>query len=70
MLKNISNLGKTLNKADQKLITGGRRPDQCFNHNDCGPSECCQSPTTQNWGYCGPRENGTGACNGEIPHDL
>ncbi len=26
MLKNISNLGKTLNKAEQKTISGGKRP--------------------------------------------
>ncbi len=39
MLKNISNLGKTLNKADQKTINGGKLPaPQCDTDEDCGSS--------------------------------
>lgn len=40
MLKNISNLGKTLNKAEQKTINGGKLPaphdPQCSTKEDCG----------------------------------
>ena len=37
MLKNISNLGTTLNKKEQKSINGGAGWQQC------GPSTCCRT---------------------------
>ena len=67
MLKNISNLGKTLNKAQQRSINGGRK--FCTNHNQCPPTQCCQSAPTSSSGFCGATQNGEGLCNGQIPHD-
>lgn len=41
MKKSILNIGKTLNKAEQKEISGGR-PTFCENHQDCpGGFGCC-----------------------------
>lgn len=60
MLKNISNLGKTLNKADQKLITGGQLPggigEDCLP--TCGFQQClnnhgrCVHATFDEWQIC------------------
>ncbi len=69
MLKNISNLGKTLNKVEQQAINGGIKDRFCTNHQQCPPNQCCQSDPLQTSGFCGPRQIGTGACNGQIPHD-
>lgn len=49
IMKNLLNLGKVLNKAEQKEVFGGRRPvgisdGQCINGGSCNPygdsSEC------------------------------
>lgn len=34
-MKNLKNLGKTLNKNEQQLINGGFNPDACSNDRDC-----------------------------------
>ena len=39
MKKQILNLGKALNKAEQKTINGGKK--QCETHNQCGSGYCC-----------------------------
>ncbi|WP_219011378.1 hypothetical protein [Aquimarina litoralis] len=43
MLKNISSLGKKLNKNEQKSIAGGlkREPDICGINFMCGPGYRC-----------------------------
>lgn len=60
MLKNISNLGKTLNKAEQQTINGGKRI--CSSHNDCGPGFCC----SYHCATCVSVNNGEGLCNGNL----
>lgn len=34
-MKNLSNLGKTLNKAEQKEINGGMKNIRCQTNDDC-----------------------------------
>ena len=46
MLKNISNLGKALSKAEQHTINGGRR--NCTTSGECGAGNCCSN------GICWP----------------
>ncbi|WP_299889781.1 hypothetical protein [uncultured Lacinutrix sp.] len=40
MKKSILNLGKVLNKAEQKLINGGQVPNYCFNNTAGYEAEC------------------------------
>ncbi|TYQ00343.1 hypothetical protein C7447_101955 [Tenacibaculum adriaticum] len=40
MKKQILNLGKALNKAEQKKINGGR-PIKCYSNPNCPPYGCC-----------------------------
>ena len=44
MKNSILNLGKALNKAEQKIINGGtsncRHMEKCFYTSDCGPKDC------------------------------
>ncbi|AXT18911.1 hypothetical protein D7030_00695 [Flavobacteriaceae bacterium AU392] len=35
IMKNLKNLGKALNKIEQKAINGGSNPDACRNDRDC-----------------------------------
>ncbi len=52
MLKNISNLGKTLNRAEKRSISGGKI--YCVigsSHCICPPNYTCQS-TNGTSGYC------------------
>ncbi|WP_299767089.1 hypothetical protein [uncultured Dokdonia sp.] len=55
MLKNISNLGKTLNKAEQKETLGGRLPVGEENwpgtNGGCNPQAQCLN----HWGRCTSR---------------
>ncbi|CAL2103747.1 hypothetical protein [Tenacibaculum sp. 190130A14a] len=39
MKKSILNLGKSLNKNEQKQIAGGKR--RCETVSDCPPNNCC-----------------------------
>jgi hypothetical protein len=50
MKKSILNIGKALNKAEQKEINGGATGRACSNncHNGCLPNETCVQV------YCGP----------------
>ncbi|REH52621.1 hypothetical protein C7448_103357 [Tenacibaculum gallaicum] len=43
MLKNISNLGTTLNKSEQKIILGGNPPDQDVDLGDPTIEPCIES---------------------------
>jgi hypothetical protein len=49
MKKSILNLGKALNKAEQKLINGGYKAgmckDTCQSNADCGPMRECFTGT-------------------------
>ena len=40
MKKSILNLGKVLNKTDQKQINGGK-PINCYSNPICPPYGCC-----------------------------
>ena len=40
MKKQILNLGKALNKAEQKQINGGYMPE-CYTNEDCNQGEVC-----------------------------
>lgn len=58
MLKNISNLGKALNKAEQKSIEGGIRDFQgCQTNSDCGDSQYDFCTSTGKCAYCPPHNN-------------
>lgn len=67
MKKQILNLGKALNKVEQKEINGGGLPktnNHCLHKTDCEPHEACTSKitfistgsdagsTTFEYGYC------------------
>jgi len=69
MLKNISNLGKTLSREEQKTINGGRK--FCSTHAQCGPGMCCQSDPrfTNSTGVCGSANNNQSLCNGQVPFE-
>jgi len=41
MKKSILNLGKTLNKKEQKKITGGKKPIDCSFSADTSTDWCC-----------------------------
>ena len=43
MKKQILNLGKALNKAEQRLIHGGIANDECGSDMDCDPGFWCDS---------------------------
>ena len=57
-MKNLKNLGQALSKAEQKTINGGAKI--CDTHEQCG-TQCCHLN-----GFCGPRENGKGSCDGYL----
>lgn len=48
MLKNISNLGTTLDKKEQKEINGGLRLIMCYSCNPLPPGYACMNKV-----YCG-----------------
>ncbi|WP_272150213.1 hypothetical protein [Tenacibaculum aiptasiae] len=52
MKKSILNLGKALNKAEQRTINGGRK--FCESHEDCGTGCCNTSRFCQVFGVPGP----------------
>ena len=65
MKKQILNIGKVLNKAEQKLINGGggHEPEFCESNEDCSPGlGCClamnECLTTHDWIYA----NSQGFC--------
>jgi len=51
MLKNISNLGKTLSRLEQKVIVGGRKSASLQSDNEDGP--CCISSNHGGFNDCG-----------------
>lgn len=42
MKKQFLNLGKALNKAEQKVINGGNVPGMCVDNCNCGGATCAQ----------------------------
>ena len=58
MKKELLNLGKALNRAEQRVINGGK--EQCNNQFHCGEGKCCNTAgwcqsVNANTGYlCAP----------------
>mgnify|MGYP006939817721 CR=1 FL=1 len=46
MKKQILNIGKVLNKVEQKVINGGR-PNECTSNGECPPGGWCCNPHTE-----------------------
>ncbi len=61
MKKQILNIGKALNRAEQKQINGGIR--QCDQYKHCYPGYCCSG------GGCRPIGAPGVICEAEIPRD-
>jgi len=58
-MKKLTSLGKALNKAEQKMINGGKK--YCDSNFACPSGECCKNAASGQ-GYCGVPNQGPDLC--------